>query len=40
MLDPISSLSLDNGLLEERTGGGHIASAFDIIMGALLAANL
>ena len=39
-LDPISSLSVEDGLLEERTGGGTISSAFGIVMGALFTPNL
>ena len=39
-LTPITSLSVEEGLLEERTAGGTVASVFAIITGAILPPNL
>jgi len=39
-MTPISSLSVEDGLLEERTAGGKISSSFSIVMGVLLPPNL
>ncbi len=35
-LEPIPSLSVEDGLLEERTAGGEVTSTFGIAMGAFL----